>query len=225
MALTEHYYTNFEEGKYYHVYNISIDKKPMFKNEGNYVYFLKQFDKYISPVAEVYVYSLLINHFHFIIKIKNNLEHNKIDISKSVNLSLPNLSVLKETTHDIVSNKFRKFFQSYAMAFNKQQNRTGTLFHTPFKRALIDNYEVLKQLVFYIHYNPQMHKLTSDYKVWKWSSFNNISNNRKSKLKKEEVLQLFDGLENFKNYHLSKNNIQINVKYIIEDELNPEMKI
>jgi putative transposase len=225
MALTEHYYTNFEEGKYYHVYNISIDKKPMFKNDGNYVYFLKQFDKYISTVAEVYVYSLLINHFHFIIKIKNNLELKKRDVSNSINLSLPNISVLKETTHDIVSNKFRKFFQSYAMAFNKQQNRTGTLFQTPFKRALIDNKEILKQLVYYIHFNPQMHKLTSDYRIWKWSSFNSISNNSKSKLKKEEVLDLFDGIENFKNYHFSNNNVKINEKYIIEDELKPEMKI
>lgn len=48
------------------------------------------------------------------------------------------------------------------MAFNKQQNRIGTLFQTPFKRALIDNAAYFTQLAHYIHANPQLHNLIDD---------------------------------------------------------------
>jgi len=39
MAHIEHYYTKFEEEWFYHIYNRTIDKQPMFKNDGNYEYF------------------------------------------------------------------------------------------------------------------------------------------------------------------------------------------
>ena len=45
MAKTEHYYTKFEEDKFYHIYNRTVDRKPMFRNEGNFEFFLKRFDK------------------------------------------------------------------------------------------------------------------------------------------------------------------------------------
>jgi putative transposase len=42
MAKTEHYHTQFEEGRYYHIYNRTIDKGKLFANEGNYIFFLKK---------------------------------------------------------------------------------------------------------------------------------------------------------------------------------------
>lgn len=41
----------------------------MFKNRGNYEYFLRQCDKYLSPVIDTYAYCLLGNHFHLLIRI------------------------------------------------------------------------------------------------------------------------------------------------------------
>ena len=71
MALTEHYYTKFEEGNFYHIYNRTVDRKPMFKNEGNYEFFLKKYDLYLSPVVDTYAYCLLGNHFHLMISIQD----------------------------------------------------------------------------------------------------------------------------------------------------------
>ncbi len=71
MAKTEHYFTKFEEENFYYVYNRTVDKQPMFKTENNYEYFLKQYDKYLSPVADTYCYCLLRNHFHLMIRIKS----------------------------------------------------------------------------------------------------------------------------------------------------------
>ena len=71
MALTRHYYTKFEAGCFYHVYNRSVDRKPMFRSDANYEYFLHRYDHYISGYAETYAYSLMNNHFHLLIRVKD----------------------------------------------------------------------------------------------------------------------------------------------------------
>ena len=139
MATTDHYFTRFEEDKFYHVYNRTVDRMPMFKSVDNYKFFLVKFDEYLSQVIDTYAYCLLGNHFHLLIRIKDLTEFRNADLTTFQKLS--NL-----TDHDVVSRQFRKFFQSYSMAFNKQHNRIGTLFQTPFKRALIDNERFLYNL-------------------------------------------------------------------------------
>jgi putative transposase len=188
MAKTEHYYTKFEEGNFYHIYNRSIDKQPLFKSDGNYQFFLKKFDQYLSKVLDVYAYCLLGNHFHLLIRVKENL--------KGLNHTVYNLSI-----HDIVSKQFRVFFQSYALAFNIQHRRIGTLFQTPFKRAQVNDEFYLTRLIYYIHSNPQKHKLIIDFKNWKWSSYNRILLDTDTKLKKQEVLDWFGGKAGYLKFH------------------------
>ncbi|MDZ4757717.1 MAG: hypothetical protein SGJ10_06200 [Bacteroidota bacterium] len=42
----------------------------MFCNERNYSFFLKQYDKYLTPLVDTYTYCLLGNHFHLMVRIK-----------------------------------------------------------------------------------------------------------------------------------------------------------
>ncbi|KRT17346.1 hypothetical protein ASU31_06660 [Pedobacter ginsenosidimutans] len=186
MAKTEHYYTKFEEGKFYHIYNRSIDSQPLFKSDANYKFFLKKFDQHLSGVLDVYAYCLLGNHFHLLIRVKEDL--------KDPNAN--NLSI-----HDIVSKQFRIFFQSYALAFNIQHKRIGTLFQTPFKRAKINDEFYLSRLIYYIHANPQKHNLIYDFREWKWSSYNRILLETDTKLKKQEVLDWFGGKAEYLKFH------------------------
>jgi REP element-mobilizing transposase RayT len=71
MAKKEHYYTQFENDGIYHVYNRTVDRKPMFTSDANYAFFIRQFDKYLSDYMKIYAYNLLGNHFHFMIKIND----------------------------------------------------------------------------------------------------------------------------------------------------------
>ena len=119
--------------------------------------------------------------------------------------------------YNIISNQFRKFFQSYALAFNKQQNRIGTLFQTPFKRELVESNFQLKELISQIHLHPQKIKLKIDFRDWKWSSYNIILNDKPSKLYKNEVLKLFGGIEQFKKYHSDRQKLIGAEMYILED--------
>lgn len=194
MAKTEHYYTRFENDGIYHVYNRTVNKKPMFLSDDNYAFFIRQFDKYLSNYIKIYAYCLLGNHFHFMIKV-NDLT----DLTTSQKLSnlKKGVSNLKEkTTHDIVSHQFKKFFQSYAMAFNKQQNRVGTLFQTPFKRVSVKDENYFRELVCYINTNAQKHHLIKNFKDWKWSSYNSIVYNKRTKLLKDELIDYFNDIEN-----------------------------
>src|ERR1700709_2847473 len=98
MAKTEHYYTKFEAGDFYHIYNRTIDKQPMFKNEGNYEFFLRKYDEYLSGVVDTYAYCLLGNHFHILIQVRD-----EADLTTFKKLS--NLNV-ERSAHDLVSHQF-----------------------------------------------------------------------------------------------------------------------
>jgi REP element-mobilizing transposase RayT len=205
MAKKEHYYTRFENDGIYHVYNRTVDRKPLFTSDKNYAYFIRQFDKYLSNFVKIYAYNLLGNHFHFMIKVNDLTD--LTTFKKLSNLTTEKLSNLElqdrqKTTHDIVSDQFKKFFQSYAMAYNKEQNRIGTLFQTPFKRVRVDDENYLRELACYINTNAQKHNLVKDFRDWKWSSYHNIISNRKTKLLKEELIRYFDIIDNFKYSHL-----------------------
>ncbi|MDX2190245.1 MAG: hypothetical protein SFY32_10300 [Bacteroidota bacterium] len=183
----------------------------MFHNSGNYVYFLKKYDEYLSPVLDTYAYCLLGNHFHLLVRIKpisDLTTFKKFDHSKLLNL----------TAHDIVSHQFRKFFQSYSMAFNKQSNRIGTLFQTPFKRAVVNNEQHFNNLVYYIHTNPKRHDLVDDFKDWEWSSYERILIEKPTKLKKNEVLNWFGNKNEFVKFHGQNQKLESNDKMFIEDD-------
>lgn len=191
MAKYEHYHTKFEAGQCYHIYNRSVDRKPMFKTQGNYYFFLSKFFHYLDGYIDVYAYSLLGNHFHFLIRIKDQLmpTQTKIKVRGSTDL------------HLMVSKQFRRFFQCYALAFNKQHNRIGTLFQTPFKRAHVHGNDALRRLVHYIHNNPQKHQLVTNFKLWKWTSYHLHLNQRPTPLKRDDVLAFFGGKKNYIMYH------------------------
>ena len=61
-------------GNYYHIYNRGIDSCNLFKEPDNFEYFLNLYDKYISPVADTFAWVLMPNHFHFLIRIKEESE-------------------------------------------------------------------------------------------------------------------------------------------------------
>jgi hypothetical protein len=210
MAKTAHYYVKFEPDCYYHVYNRAIDKKKLFITDDNHAFFLKQYDKYLSPVVTTVSYALVGNHFHFGIVIRPEEDLTTF-------LKLTNLNPLRyKTPHDIVSHQFQLLFQSYAMAFNKQQGRTGTLFQTPFKRCNVDP-EHITRLIFYHHLNPQKHQLTNDFRTYPWTSYPRYLTDYPSKLPKQKVFETFGGKAEFVRLHESLYLSLENTDWIMED--------
>ncbi|MBA4318341.1 MAG: transposase [Flavobacterium sp.] len=172
----------FESGQYYHIYNRGNNKENIFIEEKNYNYFLEKMKKYLLPIADVYAYCLLKNHFHIVLKIKEEEE-------------LP--EKLKEKVHLPFSN----LFNSYAKSINTAYNRTGSLFQEHLQKNRIENEEYLKQLIVYVHLNPVKHKFTKSFETYLQSSYRSFLSNKETSIDRDFILELFGGLENFKFYH------------------------
>jgi len=225
MAKKEHYDMPFEAGGIYHIYNRSIDRKPLFVQERNYVFFLNKLDFYLSPFIDVFAWCLMSNHFHLMARVKDLADIQKNELGKLTTFqklpTLENGGVEKLQTYEdvplIVSHAFQKMFQSYAMAFNVQENRVGSLFQSPLKRNLVDSDEYFTNLVYYIHANAQLHGFVDDFRQYPWSSYQRITSPKPSKLQKEQVLNWFGGIDQYIDYHASNPRI-LDSGIVIEDD-------
>jgi putative transposase len=184
----------FEAGQYYHVYNRGNNGEDIFIEEKNYNYFLEKLKKYISPIADVYAYCLLKNHFHIVLRIKD-----KINLPEK----------FKEKIHLPFSN----LFNSYSKSINKAYDRTGSLFQEHLQRNRIENEEYLRQLILYVHLNPVKHKFSKDFQSYRHSSYRSYLSDKQSSIDREFILELFNDLENFIFCHDEK-------KLIYEGVLN-----
>jgi putative transposase len=62
-------------GKFYHIYNCGVNGADVFRNTDDYEKFLRLYEKFILPVAETYAWVLMKNHFHLMVKIKQNIAY------------------------------------------------------------------------------------------------------------------------------------------------------
>lgn len=184
---------------YYHVYNRAVGSDLLFKNNRNYLYFLKLSKKYLDDYFEILAYCLMSNHFHFLIRVKSFDEISK-KISKDKILSANEMS-------RFLSMKFGHLFNSYAQAFNKENHRVGSLFKNNFKRKRITTKEYLVNVIQYIHYNPKAAGLVKNITDWEYSSYQHILVGKGDFVKIEDVVELFDDLENFVFVHSQKRRI------------------
>lgn len=171
------YRISFESGEFYHIYNKAVRNDKLFLSDENYRFFLEKFRQYTRGIVSVYAYCLMNNHFHFLIRIDN-------DVDSST-----------------VIEGMRKFFISYSKALNNYVNRKGTLFERHLKRIKIESEEQLIWTIYYIHRNPWHHFITENYEKYRWSSYPAILSEKETNLKRKEVLDLFSGKDNFVIFH------------------------
>ena len=157
-----------EAGKLYHLYNRGNNKEAIFFEERNYFYFLSLIKKYLVPIADIYAYCLLKNHFHLLLRIHDEAK-------------------LGEKLIDKIHLAFSNLFNSYTKSINKVRNRTGSLFQEHMHRILINEEYYLKQLVVYIHLNPLKH-FNIDYKTYPYSSFKTYLSVGKTNIYRDFIL-------------------------------------
>jgi putative transposase len=176
------------EGNYFHIYNRGINGENIFKEEANYYYFLQQYKKYCADVFETYSYALLKNHFHLFVYVKE-----KVIVKRNDGNGEIILNASKQLSH---------FFNSYAQAINKSFERTGALFESPFKRKIVDNDNYFTSMIYYCHYNAQLHQMVDDnFKDWPFSSYHSIIDNDNNIVVVDKVLKWFGGKEAFIKQH------------------------
>ncbi|MFW5851213.1 MAG: transposase [Bacteroidota bacterium] len=234
-------------GMFYHIYNRGINGCEIFREKNDYERFLRLHDTYIDPVAETYAWALMGNHFHLVVRLKEekNIQtlfelygkkdiYNSKEVGNSGNDSDHtstvvvdpvdgNSNTIKNTsTHNHrqglqpltgfqeknqytrkpkVSNQFGHLFNSYAQYYNTKYNRHGSLFERPFKRLKITSETYLRHVIMYVQNNPVHHGFCEHTIEYPWTSYLSTISKNSTNLKREEVLDLFGGKENFKYSH------------------------
>lgn len=173
--------------QFYHIFNRGNNGENIFIEEKNYLYFLGLMKKHVLPIANIYAYCLLKNHFHLLIHTKEVEEDQEI------------------------SQGFSNLFNSFAKAINKTYNRSGSLFQRRFPRIRITDEDYLRSLVLYIHLNPKHHGFTTDFRTYPHSSYKALISNKHTELQRIEVINLFDDLDNFVFCHQYRQDLMDNL--------------
>ncbi|MBK8923886.1 MAG: hypothetical protein IPM81_20765 [Saprospirales bacterium] len=183
-------------GTFYHIYNRGNNHQPVFFERRDYALFLERCPRFIDPVAEVFAYCLLPNHFHLLVRIREEdtllpvLEQKDKPFKPAV-----------RTLPDFISDQFSNLFNSFTRTMNNRHDRDGNLFKRPFQRVEVGSDSYLIQLVCYIHFNPQKHGLIENFRKWRFSSYPALLSAAATRLQRAAVLEWFGGLEAFRAVH------------------------
>ncbi|MES2371766.1 MAG: transposase [Bacteroidota bacterium] len=185
---------------YYHLYNHANGSEDLFPEERNYYFFLEKANKYITPFMNVYAYCLMPNHFHMLVKIKE--EEVLFNIcGQSQSFSQMNEMQKIEFVYHKISKSLSNLFSSYTQSFNKLYQRKGSLFMPNFKTNSIEDDLSFCAITHYIHANPVHHGFVKDITEWKFSSFTSLCSQATTKLERDYVMEMFGGLRAFREYH------------------------
>jgi REP element-mobilizing transposase RayT len=135
-------------------------------------FFLKRWKALLSPYLDVAAFCLMPNHFHFLARMKPLTEEIKATVKKEGTVQAEKFLKGQVSQNDFLEDQFKRLFQSYALSFNKQHKRTGSLLQKRFKRVGVNSEFKLWHLLAYIHHNPIHHHFRSRYEAWVSSSYN-----------------------------------------------------
>ncbi len=154
----------------YHIYNRGNNRQPIFYDESNYRFFLYKVKKYLAPYCDILAYSLMPNHFHFMIHA--NEKTNIVYRRSNARLRYKRKDLFKLT---LFSWGLQQLLSSYTKSINKKFNRTGSLFqqNTRYKRTSSENFldDYSLWCFIYIHNNPKTAGLVSNLEEYEYASF------------------------------------------------------
>ena len=164
----------FFESELYHIYNRGNNRQKIFFKPDNYIFFLKKVRRYILPYCDILSYSLMPNHFHFLI------HSDKRTIATKT---------IRTQAKNVLSEGIRLLLSSYAQAINKQNQFSGSLFQQNTKaRPIVKGSRNYDLTVFhYIHQNAYRGKLVEKMEDWEYSSFVDYCGKRNGNLCNKEL--------------------------------------
>ena len=134
---------NFYPNGDYHICNRGNRKKPIFLEESDYEVFLYMSHKYCELLEiELSTYSLIKNHYHFMLKQLNN---------KTISMMMHRLGI------------------AYTLYFNRKYDLVGHLFQGKFKSREINGEEDFLNTMEYIIFNPVKDGLVKYWQDYKWT--------------------------------------------------------
>ena len=183
--------------QFYHVFSRAVGSEKLFISNENYLYFLRKMKHHILPVADVFAYSLLPNHFHLLVRIKQMETLNAYFENRK---SKP-FNELVNDMPDFVMEQFSNWLNGYTKAFNKMYNRKGGLFIDYLKRSEALTDTDITSFIFYIHKNAVHHGLSKQIGEWSYDSYPLILSEKPTSLLRDEIIVWFGSKKWFIDFH------------------------
>ena len=150
----------------HHVYNRGNNQQTIFFSRENYFLFLKKMRNHLTKHSQILAYSLMSNHFHWLLFIDDGLEDSK--------------------NHPL-NQQIGTLLSSYAQAINNRFDRTGSLFQQTTKSVELDSQIQARTCFHYIHQNPIRAGMVDKMGEWPYTSYPDYSGKRRGTLVAKEV--------------------------------------
>jgi len=147
---------NFAPGECYHIYNRGNEKQKIFKDKADYNRFILLL-YYANSVEPVHIQSIKkdLKIFHGqSLKKMNEKGETLVDIGAWCLMPNHFHILIKEKENGGISKFLLKLATGYSMYFNKRYDRIGSLLQGSFKAEHVGDDNYLKYLFSYIHLNP-----------------------------------------------------------------------
>jgi len=207
MPTPAEYKAPFCANQYYHLLFKSNDGLLLFRNDEDRTCFLEKFSQFTKSIFNYQAYCMLDNHVHFIISVKENsllqqsvagIKDGKKTVAMKKFLSEPANELF---TDELIERQINSFMVSYANICNKTYKRSGSLFQSPFRRSAINSENHLQQAIIYVHANAQKHGLIKDYRLYPYSSYNEMLSGKSLFADANSVINFFGGIKQFIDLH------------------------
>ncbi|KKT29336.1 hypothetical protein A3G55_00075 [Candidatus Giovannonibacteria bacterium RIFCSPLOWO2_12_FULL_44_25] len=214
--------TPIAPGEYYHIFNRSNDKQPIFYETKDWVRFLFLILHMQSP--EIF-YNIGRNISKFVRSRAFNINGEIMsEIIKNRTVELVSYALMpnhfhltvKEVKENGISQYMQRVLTAYPKYFNTKYNKSGHLFQGPYKIVHTEDNKQLLYLSAYIHKNPR------ELKEWRqkehnypWSSYQDyVGENRWGNLLSQDII--LDQFENKSEYY---NFVKTNTAKMLDAEL------
>ncbi|MCF8247589.1 MAG: transposase [Saprospiraceae bacterium] len=196
----------YQPGGIYHIFNHANGRENVFEEPENYIYFMAKYAEKVEPVVQTLAYCLMPNHFHFLVKVKEEqvlsgfLEKK---VTTAGNMVPEGLSG-QDFWHYVVHRQFHNFLGGYSKAFNKYHQRSGSLLRQNTRRKIVASKSYVMNALRYVHLNPVFHGFTSLPDEWPYSSYLSYLSDEDSTLPRQAMIDWMGGNEQFIRFHLEK---------------------
>lgn len=209
--------TILASGEYYHVFNRSVQKLPIFKGQRECELFLESVAFYLQahPPTKFSMYRQNRNRYPISLK-------EKIVTIVSY-LLMPNHYhfILCQNQDNGIQKFTQKISNSFAHYFNIKYKNTGPVFERRFRAIHIENNEQLIYLSAYIHLNPVTSYLVERPEDYKYSSYKIYTGEEKSDIVDPSVvLNQFSSREAYKKFVIGQKDYRRKldkIKHLIDE--------
>lgn len=191
------YHSRLVADEFYHIFNRAVGSEKLFFCKEDYYLFLRMLKRHLFPVADLFGFSFIPNHFHLLMRIKPQhiLEKHFEKVKRKP------FVLTRHDMPDFIMERISNWLNGYVKVFNEKYERKGGLFIDYTKRVEAKTEADIISFLLYIHQNAVHRGLGKEIGNWPFDSYNVILGSPRHSLVGKEIFEWFGSKERFIEFH------------------------